>query len=41
MGALRVSEAFLGAMTVGFPADFIASTGPWVYGDAGIRLDGR
>ena len=26
---------------VGFPTDFIAETAPWVYGDAGQRVDGR
>ncbi|GAA3142106.1 aldo/keto reductase [Planomonospora alba] len=27
--------------TVGFPADFIAETSPWVFGESSRRLDGR
>ncbi len=27
--------------TAGFPSDFIAETGPWVFGEASARVDGR
>ncbi|WP_037370456.1 aldo/keto reductase [Amycolatopsis orientalis] len=27
--------------TAGFPTDFIAETGPWVFGEASARVDGR
>ncbi len=37
VGRLEAAAEF----AVGFPADFIAETSPWVFGEASQKVDGR